>query len=42
VLIPGDPERIIAAERMEQGIPVHEEVEKDLAAIADSLGIAPL
>jgi LDH2 family malate/lactate/ureidoglycolate dehydrogenase len=42
VLIPGDPERIIAAERMEQGIPVHEEVEKDLAAIADRLGIAPL
>jgi hypothetical protein len=27
---------------MEQGIPVHEEVEKDLAAIADRLGIAPL
>lgn len=42
VLIPGDPERIIAAERMEQGIPVHEEVEKDLAAIADRLGIEPL
>ena len=42
VLIPGDPERIIAAERLEQGIPVHEEVEKDLATIADSLGIAPL
>ena len=42
VLIPGDPERIIAAERMEQGIPVHEEVDEDLRQIASQLGIAPL
>ena len=42
VLIPGDPERIIAAERSQSGIPVHEEVEKDLRQIAAQLGIPPL
>lgn len=42
VLIPGDPERIIAAERIQHGIPVHEEVDEDLRQIALQLGITPL
>ena len=42
VLIPGDPERIIAAERIQSGIPVHDEVDEDLRQIALQLGIAPL
>lgn len=42
VLIPGDPERIVAAERLQSGIPVHEEVDEDLRQIAAQLGIAPL
>ena len=42
VLIPGDPERLIAAERMEKGIPIHDAVEKELAEIAERLGIVPL
>jgi LDH2 family malate/lactate/ureidoglycolate dehydrogenase len=41
-LIPGDPERIIAAERIQSGIPVHDEVDEDLRQIALQLGIAPL
>jgi LDH2 family malate/lactate/ureidoglycolate dehydrogenase len=42
VLIPGDPEREMAALRSEEGIPIHEAVEKDLAEIAERLGIVPL
>ncbi len=34
VLVPGDPERIMTAERMQQGIPVHAEVLSDLAELA--------
>lgn len=39
VLIPGDPEREIAAERMKNGIPVNEKVVEDLAAMAKSFKI---
>lgn len=42
VLIPGDPEREMAALRSVQGIPIHEAVEKDLAEIAERLGIVGL
>ena len=42
VLIPGDPEREMAALRSIQGIPIHEAVENDLAEIAERLGIVPL
>jgi LDH2 family malate/lactate/ureidoglycolate dehydrogenase len=42
VLIPGDPERETAALRSVEGIPIHEAVEKDLAEIAERLGIVPL
>jgi L-2-hydroxycarboxylate dehydrogenase (NAD+) len=39
VLIPGDPERIIEAERLQHGIPITESVIKDLQSIAQSLNI---
>jgi len=42
VLIPGDPERITAAERSKSGIPVHDLVDEDLRQIASQLGIVPL
>jgi LDH2 family malate/lactate/ureidoglycolate dehydrogenase len=39
VLIPGDPEREMEAERKQNGIPVHEAVINDLQSVADKLGI---
>jgi len=42
VLIPGDPEREMEAERRASGIPVHEDVVTDLANLAAKLGIPPL
>lgn len=39
VLIPGDPERKLTIERKEKGIPLHDEVIKDLTNLAKSLGI---
>jgi L-2-hydroxycarboxylate dehydrogenase (NAD+) len=40
VLIPGDPERAMEAERMQNGIPVVESVVKDLSALGEKLGIS--
>lgn len=37
VLIPGDPERILEAERMVSGIPLHEAVVADLKELAEKL-----
>lgn len=42
VLIPGDPEREFETQRTRDGIPLHEEVERDLAYLADTLGLKPL
>lgn len=39
VLIPGDPERLAYAERMEQGVPLNGEVVKDLMVISRETGI---
>lgn len=39
VLIPGDPEREIAAERMKSGIPVVASVVKDMQALGEKLGV---
>lgn len=40
VLIPGDPEREMAAERVHTGIPVNEKVVEDLKALGSRFGIA--
>lgn len=39
VLIPGDPERELEKERMKNGIPLLEPVQKDLAELGEKLGI---
>lgn len=39
VLIPGDPEREMEAQRLLNGIPLVEAVEKDLQEVADKLGL---
>jgi L-2-hydroxycarboxylate dehydrogenase (NAD+) len=39
VLIPGDPEREMEAERMHKGIPVVASVVNDLAALAEKIGV---
>jgi L-2-hydroxycarboxylate dehydrogenase (NAD+) len=39
VLIPGDPERAMEAERMEAGIPLVEAVAEDLASLGKKLGL---
>jgi LDH2 family malate/lactate/ureidoglycolate dehydrogenase len=39
VLIPGDPERMIEAIRMQEGIPVLDSVVKDLQQLAQRFGI---
>jgi LDH2 family malate/lactate/ureidoglycolate dehydrogenase len=40
VLVPGDPERAIAAQRMEEGIPVLDAVLKDLQSVGDRFSLA--
>jgi LDH2 family malate/lactate/ureidoglycolate dehydrogenase len=37
VLVPGDPEREMAADRKKNGIPVNAKVVEDLSALAQSL-----
>lgn len=39
VLIPGDPERELEAERMQNGIPLLEPVTEDLKALGKKLGV---
>lgn len=39
VLVPGDPERLATQERMENGIPLHEDVVKDLQVLAQKFSI---
>ncbi len=39
VIIPGDPERIMHAERLEQGIPLNPKVVEDLKALGEKLGV---
>jgi len=39
VLIPGDPERELEKERMKNGIPLLEPVQKDLAELGEKLGV---
>jgi len=39
VLIPGDPERELTAERKKNGIPLHEQVVQDLTELAKKFGI---
>ena len=39
MLIPGDPEREMEAERMKNGIPLLEVVEKDLMRLGEKFGI---
>ncbi|MFY9154390.1 MAG: Ldh family oxidoreductase [Prolixibacteraceae bacterium] len=39
VLIPGDPERELTAERLKNGIPLHEQVVKDLQELGNKFGI---
>lgn len=39
VLIPGDPERVMEADRMKTGIPLLDVVEKDLKETGDKLGV---
>lgn len=41
VLIPGDPEREMEAERRATGIPLHEDVVVDLKGLAAKLGVEP-
>jgi LDH2 family malate/lactate/ureidoglycolate dehydrogenase len=40
VLIPGDPEREAEAERRATGIPLHEAVVEDLAAVAEKIKVS--
>jgi L-2-hydroxycarboxylate dehydrogenase (NAD+) len=40
VLIPGDPERVMEAERIQNGIPVVESVVKDLSVLGGKLGVS--
>lgn len=42
VLIPGDPEREMETERMENGIPVVESVVADLRDLAERMGIGKI
>lgn len=39
VYIPGDPESIAEADRLERGIPVHPKVAAELSGLADELGV---
>ncbi|MEZ0540875.1 Ldh family oxidoreductase [Fibrella arboris] len=39
VLVPGDPERMLEADRLQHGIPVHESVIKTLQELGDRFGI---
>jgi L-2-hydroxycarboxylate dehydrogenase (NAD+) len=39
VIIPGDPERIMHAERLQQGIPINPKVVEDLKVLGEKLGI---
>ncbi len=39
VMIPGDPERELTAERKKNGIPLHEQVVQDLAELGNKFGI---
>lgn len=39
VLIPGDPERELTAERKKNGIPLHEQVVKDLTELSSKFGL---
>ena len=39
VLVPGDPERAITAQRMQEGIPVLEAVLKDLQYVGDRFSL---
>jgi L-2-hydroxycarboxylate dehydrogenase (NAD+) len=39
VLIPGDPERELTIERMKNGIPLHEQVVKDLLELSQKFGL---
>ena len=39
VIIPGDPERMMHAERMDKGIPLNPKVVEDLQALAKRLDI---
>ncbi|MFM1858198.1 MAG: hypothetical protein RLZ05_1258 [Bacteroidota bacterium] len=39
VLVPGDPERIASEERLKNGIPVHQDVVKDLHSLAEKFSI---
>ena len=39
VLVPGDPERLATQERMQSGIPLHEDVIKDLQVLAEKFSI---
>jgi LDH2 family malate/lactate/ureidoglycolate dehydrogenase len=40
VLVPGDPEREMEAERMKNGIPLHDEVIKDLSALGEKFSLS--
>ncbi len=42
VLIPGDPEREAAEQRLQEGIPLFESVVEELKALAAKLGVKPL
>lgn len=39
VLVPGDPERLATQERMQSGIPLHDDVIKDLQVLAEKFSI---
>jgi LDH2 family malate/lactate/ureidoglycolate dehydrogenase len=39
ILIPGDPERELTVERQKNGIPLHEQVVKDLNELAQKFGL---
>lgn len=39
VLVPGDPERMLEADRLQNGIPVHETVVKSLNELGDRFGV---
>ena len=39
VLVPGDPERMVEAERLKNGIPVHETVLKTLDELGERFGV---
>ncbi len=39
VLIPGDPERLLTEQRLQEGVPVQEQVIEDLKQLAEKLGV---